>query len=59
MRSHRSLWASHRWLRQLTGELCEGIPVEQVQLLLEALSQPLPLVADAKGPQLPLLVRPS
>jgi hypothetical protein len=37
----------------------EGIPVEQVHLLIEALTNPLPPASDAQGPQLPLPVRPS
>jgi len=35
----------------------EGVPVDQVHLLIEVLSSPLPLLSDALGPQLPLPVR--
>jgi hypothetical protein len=35
----------------------EGVPMDQVHLLLEVLSNPLPPLSDALGPQLPLPVR--
>lgn len=35
----------------------EGVPADQVHLLIEVLSRPLPPLSDALGPQLPLPVR--
>jgi len=35
----------------------EGVPEDQVHLLAEVLSRPLPPLSDALGPQLPLPVR--
>jgi hypothetical protein len=49
-------------LRNENGEAVfdiEGVPVDQVHLLLEVLSSPLPPLSDALGPQLPPPVRPS
>lgn len=37
----------------------EGVPVDQVHLLIEVLSSQLPAPSDALGPQMPLPVRPS
>jgi len=49
-------------LRNENGQVVldiEGVPVDQVHLLAEVLSRPLPPPSDALGPQLPLPVRPS
>lgn len=37
----------------------EGVPLDEVHLLAEVLTRPMPALPDALGPQLPLPIRPS
>lgn len=49
-------------LREENGEVLmdiEGVPLDQVHVLVDVLTRPLPGLPDAMGPQLPLPVRPS
>ena len=48
-------------LREENGEVLmdiEGVPADQVYLLVDVLTRPLPGLPDALGPQLPLPIRP-
>jgi hypothetical protein len=48
-------------LREENGQVLmdiEGVPADQVYLLVDVLTRPLPGLPDALGPQLPLPIRP-
>ncbi|WP_224367309.1 hypothetical protein [Hyalangium versicolor] len=49
-------------LHEENGEVLmdiKGVPVDQVHVLVDVLTRPLPGTPDALGPQLPLPIRPS